>query len=248
MLVKGTIKKGIYYRDQFLSHIFLVSKKKGGQWPVLNMKELNTLISYKHFKIEELHLIKKILEQGDYLWKLDLKDVFFCVPLNKHSRKYVRFEWEGSLYEFLSLCFGFGSVPRLFTKLLKIPISTFRKLHIRTKVYLDDILILRKTLEKNNFWDLPVTKCRICYKPKEISSSAKTENKFLGITIDSVAASGEYRFDFEKVSGYVVNQEVSIKSLAKLLGILSLRYPAEKTNPQPLFEQRLQQQSSSRST
>ena len=31
MLVKGTIKKEIYYRDQFLSHIFLVSKKKGGQ-------------------------------------------------------------------------------------------------------------------------------------------------------------------------------------------------------------------------
>ena len=40
---------------------------------VVKLKELNTFIPYKHFKMEGLHLFKKIVEQGDYLRKLDLK-------------------------------------------------------------------------------------------------------------------------------------------------------------------------------
>ena len=70
------------------------------------LKELNTFIPYKHLKMQGLHLLKEILEQSDYLCNLDLKDVFFCVSLNKQSRKYVRFEWEGSLCELICLCFN----------------------------------------------------------------------------------------------------------------------------------------------
>ena len=37
------------------------SIKDGGQRPVINLKELNTLIPYKHFKMEGLQLLKEIL-------------------------------------------------------------------------------------------------------------------------------------------------------------------------------------------
>ena len=100
MLEKDAIREAIHCKDQFVSHLFLVSKD-GGQHPVIHLKELNTFIPYKHFKMEGLHLLKEILERGDYLCKLNLKDAYFCVPLNKQSRKCVRFEWEGFLYEFL---------------------------------------------------------------------------------------------------------------------------------------------------
>ena len=149
MLEKGAIREAIHCKDQFVSHLFLVSKKDGGQRPVINLKELNTFLPYKHFKMEGLHLLKEILERGDYLCKLDLRDAYFCVPLNKQSRKYVRLEWEGSLYEFFCLCFGLGLAPRLFTKLIKVPISILCKLYIRIIVYLDDFLILGKTLEQS---------------------------------------------------------------------------------------------------
>ena len=109
-----------------------------------NLKELNTFIPYKHFKMEGLHLLKEILARGDYLCKLDLKDAYFCVPLNKQSRKYVRFEWEGSLYEF----YGLGPAPWLFSKLIKVTVSILRKLYIRIIVYLYGFLILGKTLEE----------------------------------------------------------------------------------------------------
>ena len=93
MLAKGAMRETIHCKDQFVSHQFLVSKKDGGQRPVINLKDLNTFIPYKHCRKEGLHLLKEILKQGAYLFKLDLKDACFCVPLNKQSRKNVRFEW-----------------------------------------------------------------------------------------------------------------------------------------------------------
>ena len=75
--------------------------------------------------MEGLHPLKENLEQGDYLCKLDIKDPYFCVPQNKYSKKYVRLKWEGSLY--FCLCFGLGTTPRLFTKLIKVLISILRK-------------------------------------------------------------------------------------------------------------------------
>ena len=97
MLEKCSIREAIHFQDQFVSHLSLVSKKNGGQRPVISLKVLNTLIPYKNFKMEGLHLLKEILEQNDYLCKLDLKVAYFSVPLNKQSKKDVRFEWEDSL-------------------------------------------------------------------------------------------------------------------------------------------------------
>ena len=69
---------------------------------------------------------------------------------NKQSRKYVCFEWEGFLCEFLFLFWPQSTAQRLFTKLIKVPVSILCKLHHSTKiiVYLNDFLILGKTLEK----------------------------------------------------------------------------------------------------
>ena len=76
------------------------------------------------------------------------KTPIFFVPLSKQSREYVRFEWEGSLYEFLCLCFQLGPAPRLFIKVIKVPVSILSKLYTRIIVYLNDFLILGKTLKE----------------------------------------------------------------------------------------------------
>ena len=150
MLEMGSIQETIHFKEQLVSHLFLVSKKDGGKRPVINLKELSTFIPHKHFKMEGFHLLKEILEQSNYLCKLDLKEAYFCIPLNKQSRKYVRFEWGGFPVEFLCLCFGCGPASRLFTKLIKVPVSIFRKLYIRIIVYLNNFLILVKTLEETS--------------------------------------------------------------------------------------------------
>ena len=74
--------------------------------------------------------------------KLDLKDAYYCVSLQKNSRKYVQLRWSGNLYEFLCLCFGLDPAPRIFTELLKIPISILRRINVRMIIYLDGMLLM----------------------------------------------------------------------------------------------------------
>ena len=62
---------------EFLSNLFLVSKKDGGHRLVINLKFLNSLIPYQHFKMEGMHLIKNLLQEHNFLIKIDLKDTYF---------------------------------------------------------------------------------------------------------------------------------------------------------------------------
>lgn len=62
------------------------------------------------------------------------------------TRKYVRFQWEDNLYEYLFLCFVPGPAPRIFTKLLKIPIALLLRTNIMPLIYFDDMMTMGKTL------------------------------------------------------------------------------------------------------
>ena len=106
------------------------------------------MIPYQKFKMEGLKNVKEMLQKNDYMVKIDLKDAFFNVALNKQSQHLVRFQWKGNLYQFLSLCFGISPAPRIFTKIMKIPISILRRLNIRVVIYLDDIILLGRTLKE----------------------------------------------------------------------------------------------------
>ena len=80
--------------------------------------------------------------------KLDLKDEYILGPFEKSSRQFVRFRWSGNLYEFLCLCFGLVPTPRIFTKLLTVPMAILRRLNIKIIIYLDDMLLIGHSLEE----------------------------------------------------------------------------------------------------
>ena len=98
--------------------------------------------------MEALFLLKKMLP-GDKMCKIDLKYVYFAIPLSVKSRRYVRFQWKGLLYEFCCLCFGLSPAPLVFTKLLKVPISLslLRKLIVGIIIYLVDMPLMASSLE-----------------------------------------------------------------------------------------------------
>ena len=141
MLVKKAVRK-VPRGNQILSNIFLRDKADGGLRPILNLKRVNAIVPYEHFKMEGLNSLKDLMRPGDFLVKLDLKDAYFTVPLSQRSRSLVAFEWRAETYEFEVLCFGLGSAPRGFTKILKIPLQALRKLGIRLVAYLDDFLLM----------------------------------------------------------------------------------------------------------
>ena len=72
--------------------VFLVGKRDGGNRPVINFKKLNKLIPYQHFKMEGLHYLRYMLQQGDGMCKLDMKNSYFSVPLHRNCRDKVRFQ------------------------------------------------------------------------------------------------------------------------------------------------------------
>ena len=69
------------------------------------------------------------------MYKLDMKDAYFSVPLHQSSINYVQFSWSENLYDILCLRFGLGPAPRIFTKLLKIPVSVLSRINIWIVMY-----------------------------------------------------------------------------------------------------------------
>ena len=96
--------------------------------------------------MEGLHLLKDLMREKNFMCKVDLKDAYFCVPLHRNHQKFLRLQWKGNIYEFLCLYFGLGPAPRIFTKLLKIPIAVLRRIQIRIIIYLDDMLLMSQTI------------------------------------------------------------------------------------------------------
>ena len=146
MLKKGAIQQTEHQAGEILSNIFLVGKRDEGSRPAVNLRYLNQFISYQHFKMESLNA--KLLQEGDYKCKLNMKDAYLSVPLHQSSRNYVRFSCAGNLYQFLCLCFGLGPTPRIFTKLLKIPVSVLKRINNLIVIYLDDKLFKDQTMEE----------------------------------------------------------------------------------------------------
>ena len=143
----GALKQVQPEADQFLSNLFLVRKRDGTSRPVINLKGLNGFLQYTHFKMEGIHLLRDLVQPGDWLGKVDLKDAYFVVPIWKGHRKYLRFLWKDTLLEFACLPFGLALAPRLFTKIMKPVVALLRRAGIRVIIYLDDLLFMYATQE-----------------------------------------------------------------------------------------------------
>ena len=235
LLEKRAIKKVPTKEGQILSNLFLKEKKDGGQRPILNLKRLNKLIPYLHFKMEGLHNLKDIMRQGDFLVKLDLKDAYFTLPLGQGSRKLVNFEWKGDCFEFQVLCFGLASAPRLFTKTLKIPISILRKLGVRLIAYLDDFLLLGRSKKEimrardSMIFILEQLGFIINYGKSILTPCKRLE--FLGVIVDSNTMTLSLPDNKVQNLTQICQKAESSKSmtaqnLAKLVGKLAATMPA----------------------
>ena len=61
--------------DGFFFRLFLVPKKEGQMRPVLNLKLLNEFIYHRHFKMEGMHIVRDLLQRGDWMTRIDVKNV-----------------------------------------------------------------------------------------------------------------------------------------------------------------------------
>ena len=131
--------------EVFLSSIFTVPKKNGGHRMILDLRNLNQHLTTSHFKIEGIQMLRDLVLPGEYMKKLDLTHAYMSIPIAKRYHKYLAFQWRDTYYTYQVLPFGLSIAPRVFTKVMKAPISILRTWSIRLIIYLDDILIVNQT-------------------------------------------------------------------------------------------------------
>ena len=247
MMDKGAISEVHRTQTQFVSPLFLVPKKDGTQRPVINLKGLNAMVQYQHFKMEGLHLLKDLIQPNDFMIKIDLKDAYFSVPVHPPHRPYLKFRWGSKLYQFNCMPFGLGPAPRMFTKLLKPVVAFLRRMGIRIIVYLDDMIILNQNASSlrtdRNSLLLLLTQLGFAINWKK-SSLIPTQNmEFLGFTIQSVQMLISLPQDkveriIAKCQKLISDRVVKVRNLAEIVGLLTSSMRA--ILPAPLHYRRLQ--------
>ena len=122
--------------------------------------------------------------------KLDLNYAYFCVLLHKESQKFVRFQWDGKLYEFLCPCLSLGTAPLIFTELLKVSLAVLTRVNMLIIIYIDDMLIIGRT--KNEVESTRNTLIYLLQHLEFLLNLKKSvlqpcqEIEFLGLVVNSV--------------------------------------------------------------
>ncbi|KAM4748709.1 uncharacterized protein WCC33_006088 [Rhinophrynus dorsalis] len=231
----------------FLSNIFLVRKKDSGLRPVINLRALNGFVLYRHFKMEGIHCLRDLLLPSDWMVKIDLKDAYLTVPMAPTSQTFLRFFWNGQIWQFTCLPFGLSSAPWCFTKLLKPVVHFLRSRGVRMIIYLDDMLIMSQDKERLlSHTELTLRLLTslgflINWDKSVLVPSRSME--FLGFLTDSVHTSlslpaGKVRSIRRELRVVLRKGRFSLRTLARIVGLLAASIQA--IFPGPLHYRALQ--------
>ena len=141
---------------------------------------------------------------------------------SKKEIKLCKVSVEGTLYEFLCLCFGLNSAPLLFTKTSKVTISLLRRLHIRVIIYLDNMLLKSQTLGElqSRVQYFSSDSIGICSQFEKVLPSASPKNRTSGLGDSTEMKQFLLQRKVEKivqVSQNAIEGSFTLKDLTKLL-------------------------------
>ena len=229
---KNVIERCSHSQGEFISNIFTRPKKSGGLRLILDLSELNKSVAYQHFKMDNINSAVLLLSPDCFMASLDLRDAYYSVP---ESRKYLRFIWEGQLWQYKALPNGLSSAPRLFTKLLK---PAFASLHNAGHVvlgYLDDTLIIgrshRQATKAVTATSELLSELGFIIHPTKSVIEPVQEIKFLGFVLNSIDMTVTLPSDKkeelkETCTALLENATPSIRQVARVIGKLVAAFPA----------------------
>lgn len=237
LLSLGAIKECKPIKGQFLSPYFLRKKPNGDIRFIFNLKELNKFTHCSHFKLEDYRSAQNIIFKNYYMASIDLKDAYFLIPIYPGHRKYLRFLFNGKLYEFSCLPFGLNTAPYTFTKTMKPIIHILRAKGFLSVIYLDDLLLVGKTKEECyrnvnetinllNTLGFVINYEKSTLKPRQIC-------KYLGFIFNSNKLSISLPADktlkiIQKINNIKRLEVCKIRKFAQLIGLLISACPTNK--------------------
>ena len=119
--------QGARDRDEYVSNLFIRPKKDGKVRVILNLIQFNLdCMEHIHFKMKTLKSAVESMRQNCYFVSIDLSEAFYSIPVRVEDRKYFRFWYESTKYQFTALVMGLSTSPRVFTKIMKPVFATLR--------------------------------------------------------------------------------------------------------------------------
>ncbi|XP_063411285.1 uncharacterized protein LOC134694218 [Mytilus trossulus] len=168
-----------------------------------------------------------LMNRNCYFGSIDLKDAFFSIPVRESDRKFLRFTWNGELYQFTCLAQGLSTCPRVFTKIMKCVFSELRKKGHCNSAYIDDSLLIGQSYEDciNNINDTVTLfdKLGLTIHPNKSVFVPTQEIQHLGFVLNSremsVRLTQEKSQKFKELCKQILRKEyVSIREFSELIG------------------------------
>uniref|UniRef100_A0A1Y1ME70 Reverse transcriptase domain-containing protein n=1 Tax=Photinus pyralis TaxID=7054 RepID=A0A1Y1ME70_PHOPY len=187
--------------------------------------------------MEDYRTVIKLLRKGSFAVSLDLKDAYYMIRVHSDHRKYLRFSFQGVLFEFKCLVFGLASAPYTFTKIIRPVTQVLRSKGIISVAYLDDFLLFGNSqsdcLKNLQFTLLLLDSLGFLLNTKKCCFLPKNFFSFLGFTFDSVNMTiglpEEKRTKILKwVCFFKRLRKCKISKFAQFIGLLTSACPAIK--------------------
>ena len=70
----------------------------GGRFSICRFSTV--FLAVTPFRMETVSSVLESMTEGEWMVSLDLKDVYFQVPINRRSRRFLKFVWQGRVYQF----------------------------------------------------------------------------------------------------------------------------------------------------
>lgn len=237
---KNVIERCDHEEGEFLSEIFTRPKKNGGTRIILDLSDLNKSVEYQHFKMDNIVTVKSLLSEGYYMASVDLRDAYYTVPVHYDSRKYLRFNWKGQLWQFRALPNGLTSAPRLFTKVLKPILASLRSSGHLVLAYLDDTIIIGKsraaTLQAVQATVKIFSRLGFIIHPEKSVLEPRQELEFLGYQLNTatmkISLPNSKSADIKDACIDLYNDsKPTIRKVAKIIGKIVATFPAAQYGP-----------------
>jgi len=127
--------------DEHICPTFAIHQ--GDRWrSIFNMKWTNAFMRAHPFRMTGVKVLRDILEEGDFLVSIDLKDAYLNIRAHPTQTKYQRYVHEGQVWEIVTLPFGNALAPYGFSRFIKPLLKRWRNLHsLKALAWLDDIVL-----------------------------------------------------------------------------------------------------------
>ena len=236
--IQNLLKKGVIVKskdsDGYVSNIFTREKSDGTLRIILDLSHFNEHVVYRHFKMDNLSTAVNLMTEGCFMASIDWKDAYYSVPICLNHQKFLKFEWQGQMYQYTCYPNGLSSAPRNFTKITKVLFTELRKKGYLSTSYIDDCLLFGQTVNECRQNVVETVKASensgFVIHPEKSQLDPTNEINYLGFTLNSTLMTVRVTIEKAlKIKSFIEEilklEHISIKLLSQIVGKLVASLP-----------------------